>query len=380
MNKFVKVLFALGLTVLMATPALAEFSVYGSVRFDTFYTGTKAATGTTYADGKDTHNTWDWGQAVNSRLGAKFANGALSGQVELGTEGANNGNTVYTRLMYGVYKFDGGNLLVGQTYTPYTFFSEQVVDGDNGFIGYGALYDSRQPMVKVTLDNGLYLALISPKDGAIVTGTSTTTVTVGTDANGNPVTNDVTSDVTGSTKTFLPKIALGYDGAFGNVKAGGGVAYNGFTEKDAATGFSKTISSYIAYLHGAIDLNPITLTATAHYGQNLGNFGISGRESSVAIYENGTLKDSHSYGGFFQVGYKVSETVKANAGIGYVHDDNDTYVKADQAMSYFVNAPIQIVKGFHVVPEFTYYDYMKNINDVKQGNKWEVGAKWQIDF
>ena len=84
MNKFVKVLFAIGLTVLMATPALAEFSVYGSARMSTFYIDAKAPTGVTGLDGKSSTQNLRWTLQDNSRFGAKFAHDNISGQVELG--------------------------------------------------------------------------------------------------------------------------------------------------------------------------------------------------------------------------------------------------------------------------------------------------------
>jgi hypothetical protein len=372
-NKFVKVLFALGLTVLMATPALAEFNLYGSARMSTFYIDASAPTGMNGPDGKDSYQNLHYTLQTNSRLGAKFATGDVTGQIELGLEGNENGNTVYTRLIYGVWKFDGGNLLVGQTYTPYTFFSEQVIGDDNDFIGFGATYDSRQPMIKVSLDNGLYLALIQPKSTAVVADSTV--------------------------KSFMPKVAVGFDGKAGIVKGGLGFAYNAFTDKISAdnnggVGFSETISSYLAYLHGAVDLNPFDVSLAAHYGQNLNNMGIGGRSLSTAVFDTTTnkLEDADSYGGWLQLGYKLAENTKLDAGVGYVHDHNKAYEdlggsKDSAKVSYFVNAQIKIAKGFMIVPEFDYFQFYKgyraNSNALYVSSIPETksaGAKWQMDF
>ena len=129
---------------------------------------------------------------------------------------------------------------------------------------------------------------------------------------------------TGTTKNFAPKVAVGYDGKFGIVKAGGGFAYNGFSEKNAANGFSKNISSYLGYLHGVVDLNPFDLTVTAHYGQNLANMGILGRNYSTAIATGTTVENAQSYGGFAQVGHKKAENIQWGAGAGYLHYPNKT--------------------------------------------------------
>ena len=345
MSKF-KFFLAAALCLAMATPALADFSLYGSARMSVFYDHTDAGDAGNGATTDSLHDTLQ----TNSRLGAKFNTNDIFGHVELGLKGNQDGNGVYTRLLYGVYKFDGVSILLGQTYTPYTFFSEQVWNDDNDFIGFGATYDSRQPMIKFTLDNGLYLALIQPKSPAV---------------NAND-----------ATKAIMPKVAVGFDGKFGNVAAGAGVAYNGY--KDTTVG--KTINSYLVYGHGKVDLNPVDLTAAIHYGQNLDNFGISGRSSSKAIMVGTSLENSTSFGGWFQVGFALAPNAKLDAGVAYVSDDNDAYAEKDEKMSYFVNTSIKVAKSFTIVPEIDYFDYMKNTAGVDQGSGIEAGAKLQMDF
>ena len=362
MNNLFKVLFALALSALMATPALAGFKLYGSIRMTTFYLNAKAPGGTVGPDGKDTYQNLTWTGQRNSRLGAKFSNGNFSGRVELGLKGNAESNFVYTRHLYGVYKFAGGSLLVGQTYSPYVFLSTQVALGEYGFLGWGATDDLRQPQIKLTLDNGLYLDLINPK-----------TVPV--------------ARVSGTLKSFLPKVALGFNGRFQNLRGGIGFAYNGYSDKDAALGFSKTINSYFAYLHGVIDLKPFDLGLALHFGQNLKNFGIKGR-TSFAVYDAATngLQNTCSYGSWLQLGYLPTPKIRCNAGVGYVHEHNKLWTNKDIAkIAYFVNTQIHIAKDFMIVPEVDYFQYFKGYtNTLFAGDAaehaWTYGAKWQMDF
>jgi hypothetical protein len=353
-SKFVKVLFVVGLSLVMVTPAFAGFSVYSSVRYDTFYLHTKAKDNQKNVAGDDTYTTLQNELAANARIGAKFDEGNLFGHVELGLIGYGE-NKVYTRLVYGVYKMDGGSLLIGQTYNPYTLFSSQVVDSDNGSIGFGCLYDSRQPQIKFTLNNGVYVALLRPHTGNIGTIQS----------------------------AYLPKVAVGYNGKVQNVAFGAGVAYNGYKGKDA--GFDKTVNSYLVYARAIAKLNPVEVLVQAHYGQNLGDFGIGGRSGTSAVLVGTTVKNSDDLGIMAQVGTKLAENVSANLGAGYVHAKvNDR--NYDQA-TFYVNAPIAIAAHFHVVPEFDYFTFSKSsaATVITGGgfpikNSYAIGAKWQMDF
>lgn len=360
MSKFFKALFVVGMSLAMVTPAFASFSIYGSARFHTTWIHTQVAKEAPVLDnGTHSFGTLHYTLADNSRFGAKMSNGDFSGRVEIGMEGNQDGNGLYTRLLFGVWKFDGGNLLIGQTYTPYTFFTDQVYYDDNGNIGFGALYDSRQPMIKVTMDNGVYLAAIQPKAYAV-----------------DPA-------IAGTVKYFAPKVAVGYNTKIQNFTIGGGIAYDGFTVENVT---SKTVNSYLLYLHGTADFKPIDVRYAFSYGQNLLNFGLYSRRSAgVTVDADGQLKNSQGWGGLLQVGAQVASNAKVNVGAGYVHD-SQTGEKAAQSMTAFINAPIKIAKTFSFIPEFDYFHYLKTVSSVpglaspNAKNAWALGAKWQMDF
>ena len=161
-KKTVAIVAAAGALTALAIPAMAETTLYGSARMATFYNlPMQPATGKTA--GIDEH------LQANSRFGANFSNGDVGGKVEIGLRDngtAINGSTTtgldYTRLLYGTWNFGSGKLTVGQDYNSYYTFTAQVHDDDNGLNGYGALWDGRQPQIRVNLNNGVYFAAIQP--------------------------------------------------------------------------------------------------------------------------------------------------------------------------------------------------------------------------
>ncbi len=363
MRNLIKALCVAGMSLAMAAPAFAGAQFYGSMRYDTFYI-TQKSDGGQNAAGKDNATTLQNELAGNSRFGAKFDEGNLFGQVELGIKGYSS-NDIYTRLMYGTYKFNGGSLLIGQTYDPWTMFSDQAFNADNGNIGFGALYDSRQPQIKLTF-SGFYIALVDTHTGSALN----------------------TGDLM---QVEIPKVGIGYDGKAGPVSFGGGFAYQTYKEKNAAIGFDENINSYLVYGRVAVDVSPVTVKAQVHYGQNLSNFGIAGRSQAAAtLSSSGGVDNTDCYGGFVQVGAKVAPVASVNAGVGYT-SDKMAGTKYNQT-TVFVNAPIEIAKGFHVVPEFDYFHYnhptasgLANTGMPSQGlpdlkNAYVFGAKWQMDF
>ncbi len=347
----------------MAAPAFGAAQIYGSMRYDTFYINQKSD-GVLNTAGDDSATTVQNNLAVNSRFGVKFDEGKLKGQFEMGIKDYTGANALYTRLMYGTYDFGGGTLLIGQTYNPWTMFSDQVYDADNGFIGFGCLYDSRQPQVKLTLNNGLYVTLVTPHNSTAL------------------VANSVHYNV-------APKVGVGYNGKAGGTTFGAGFAFNTTKEQNDAANWDEDVNSFLVYARAAVNVGAVTAKTQVHYGQNLGNFGIAGRNNSFATLDaTGGIDNTDSWGGFVQVGAKVSQTASVVAGVGFTRDKQaDT--DYDQT-SVFINAPIEIAPHFHVVPEFDYFHYNNGssanhigVPNIGLGNlqdAYVVGAKWQMDF
>ncbi|MDY6953164.1 MAG: hypothetical protein SWE60_16780, partial [Thermodesulfobacteriota bacterium] len=259
MKKLAIGFLAITLVAFFAMPAVAEFQPYGSLRLSVGWWDTEPNETGTGAD----YNTIVEELGDFSRFGAKWKGEELSGHFELGLKGDGRGsNSAYTRLLYGTWKFNGGTLMVGQNYDPYTFISDQMaprlkdlggnhaeIDAENYFIGYGCLWDSRQPQVKLTLDGGLYLAAIQPdpEDGGI-----------GVDLG----------------EADFPKLCVGWEIKQDNLFLNPGFAWNQIQATEAGVMEEEDLDSWLLYLNGKFALGAADIKGSIHYGQNLGNFGL----------------------------------------------------------------------------------------------------------
>jgi hypothetical protein len=91
-------------------------------------------------------------------------------------------------------------------------------------------------------------------------------------------------------------------------------------------------------------------------------------------------------------GFKPTESLGLEAGVGYVGFDTDSIqgisIK-NNYMEYYLQAVITLAKGVYIVPEIGYRDFGKNEGDrppfvvapdTDNGSLFYAGAKWQIDF
>lgn len=322
-----KLVLALAAVAMIATPALADVTPYGSARIAAVYASTD--------DGATTTDALNILLQENTRFGIKANTGDVTGRIEIGLRGLN-----YVRLAYGTVKLGEGTFLVGQTYTPQTKFSNQALNQDLGFIGFGALYDGRQPMLKYNMDNGLYFAAIE-NDKLIADG------------------------------DLIPKLIAGYMGKGGGITYNVGVAYQSYEEAVNAN----KVQSYLAFVCGDAKFGDWAFIYGLHYGQNLGDYGILGR-SDAADYVLANDSDSTGYGLMLE-----ADIAGWAFGVGYTADDQDELgADSDAQMAVFVNYTAQIAKGFKIVPEVTYVDWMEDSAGVDEGDLFLVGAKFQMDF
>ena len=396
MKKFAVILLALGLVAAFTLPAMAEgITPYASVRLGTFWADHDFNNYNPSWTNDSDDGGWLMDVGDFSRFGAKGTVGDIYGQVELGLVGVENqsertstNNDVYTRLLFGRWDFGSGTLTVGQDYTPTTYISGQEGPGifddlntpqsydlQNYFIGVGCLWDSRRPQIRVNLDNGFYFAIVKPEDAAAPEG----------NVNGG---GDV--DVT------LPKMLIGFDYKTEGLYISPGFTYNtyDYDDKGAPVGgtFDDDITSWILFVKSKIDLGTAVLKVAVHYGENLGDYGISGRTnpyrdtydaSKAYVKSDGSVEDAECWGGYLDVAIPV-DPYTIGLGVGYSASKNDGfgtgYDNEDDLMGYYVNCKIPITDNFTVTPEFDYWDGMKNEADQDDPEHWYLGATWQIDF
>lgn len=350
MKKILMFALAALLVVAFTVPAMAaaEWNFYGSARMSTFYTDKdEDYTGTGFSS-KDL----TWNLQGNSRLGATVKAGDIGGGFEFGTG-------VNVRKLYGTWNFEGGQILVGQTYTPVNaFYSNQVAGGDTDLLPYGGIYDGRHPMIQLKV-GGLKIALVEPSTDALAQD---------------------------FVERKIPEFQASYDLKAGPValKILGG--YCQYDTVDSLTNNSYDVTSWIVGAGIAFASGPFYANGNIYTGRNLGPFGMW--QQSVyddPLFDGNEYKDADTIGFIGVLGFKVTDAFTLEAGYGHIQSKTDAFGISfeDPAQSYYVQAVITIAKGFCIVPEVGVFDD-KDVSigplSFPEGKETYLGLKWQINF
>jgi len=381
MKKLLVFLLVLG----MAAPAMAaEWNFYGSARMDLgSYSRDKEFVGTggsnwAAGDGFNDDTDTNWAVQSNSRIGANVkASDEVSGRFEYGTG-------VNVRLLYGVWNFGPGKLIVGQDYTPIDLlYSNQIgaikTDGDEDMLSTGMTYESRLGQVKLNIQ-GFELALITPSTA--------------TGLNAGPNTYN-------GTDTTIPKIEVAYTFATDMFSIHPYFGYNAFDIETtaAANQDKKSITSMVYGLGFKVNLGPAFIKGNVVGGSNVGNYGIYSIAPSFAVAGLGTIstnryiidtnddvQDADRVGGAILVGFKVSDMVTLEAGYGMINDEvkaEGTTVKSAVSTMY-INAAITLAPGVSVTPEYGMMDMgdleVTGVDDIDLGSVSYIAAKLMINF
>jgi hypothetical protein len=336
----------------------AEWNLYGSARMATFWEDFDAE------DLEDAGLASDRDGLVhalqgNSRIGANVkVNDQIGGRFEFGV-----GTAVSNRLIYGTYNFGGGQLLVGQDYTPGSFFySNSVWDGDGDLLGVGQFYGHRYGQIKLKMA-GFSVALVAPV---------------------RPV------SLGGTTNSNLPKIEAAYsfkgDAFFMDVFGG----YQTY-EIEFADGSEEDVNGWVIGVGGGTNLGPVRLAAGISYGQNVpayqpviaaGRTALSSAVAGPLLSDDGEIEDGNTLQGLLVATFKVSDAIALEAGIGYARHENDIDSDSEvDEMQYYLNGVVTIAPGFFVVPEVGQLrTRISNGDDFDAGTTTYVGLKWQINF
>ena len=344
-------MFALAglLVVAFTVPAMAaaEWNFYGSARMTTFYFDKdKDWTGTGFSDGDTT-----WTLQGNSRLGANVKAGDIGGGFEYGTG-------VNVRKLFGTWNFGGGQILVGQTYTPVNaFYSNQVATGDEDLLSWGGIYAGRKPMIQLKI-GGFKVALVEPNTNAL-----------GFD------------DV----DTALPKLEASYLLKAGPVGIKAMAGYNKYDAVVSATDTAYSIASWIAALGISFNAGPFYAKGNIYTGNNLGPYGMYEQAFDDPVFDGNDFQANKALGFLAVLGFKVSDVLCFEGGYGAAGTETDILgvTLKDTVQSYYVQAVITIAKGFFIVPEigvFDRKDFEVNGLTVPEGKETYFGMKWQINF
>jgi len=342
----------------------ADWSFYGSARMKTFHEIDDKITTQTDPDDGDT--TWDL--QGNARLGATVKNGDVGGCFEYGS-------TPNLRKLYGTYTFGNNEWLVGQTYTPgsHYFYSNQVWGDDNDLLGLGQAYAGRLPMIQLTFNKMVKVALVRP---------SSTITVAGTDFDGD---GTVETSENPDTDVMLPKLEVSFNMAkekfFVDVFMGAqtfGVENLGTAGEDDVD-----VTSYVVGAGGGVTLGKAYVNAGISYALNGGNYGLASTGSNNRGTYNATavdINDNTTLSGLLVAGLKPNEKVTVEVGVGYDTQDLDGAAEKDDTMCYYVNTTYTFTQGVFIVPEVGYFDYMDSNSGADQGSMLYFGAKTQINF
>ncbi len=343
MKKLSVLFVAAALVVAFTVPAMsADWAFYGSSRMKTFWTDLDEDAGDDAG--------LAWTLQGNSRIGANVKADAISGRFEYGTG-------VNVRILWGEWNFGAGSLGFGQHYTP-TFapVGNQAFGEDLSLLDMGGFYIGRKPMAQLKI-KGFKLALVEPR-GARLAG-----------------------DKSGDVDITLPKLEASYDLKFDKFGLGFFGGYQTYSVEKSAEVADYDVDSYVVGVTGNFNFGPAYLQAAVHYGQNTGDYGAITVGADNAALVGNTVKDATTLGAAAAVGFKVSDMLSFEGGVGMIATESDVAgAQDDEAMVYYIQANISPAKGVYIVPEIGQYDYKDNTAGAPEGKQLYFGAKWQVNF
>ena len=365
MKKSIAILAAFALVAGFAvTATAADWSFYGSARMATFSIDKDedSVNKNPLLPVSDGETDTQWTLQGNARIGANVKAGDVGGRFEYGS-GPN------LRLLYGTWDFGGGELQVGQNYTPtVNFLSNQVFDSDAGLLGIGQFYRGRRAMIQLTF-GGLQVALVDPNGNQQVTGYG------GVDI-----------------ETTLPQLEASYRFSTDMFWIEPILGYSTY-DVVAANGDSEGVDSWVAGAYFGVNLGPATIKSGGYIAQNTGPYGAYQGYGSGAtllqgdpVFFNGSVQDNEEMGAVLVAGFKISDMLGFEAGVGYKNNEIEIGAATAETtvLNYYAQLPVTLADGVYIIPEVGYFDFgeleVTGLADVEQGADTYVGAKWMINF
>jgi len=357
MRKLLILLSAAALVVAFTLPAAAEVTFFGDSRMSTGWQSYDADVA-----GTDTVDNVEWSlDAGNSRLGAKFQEGAVGGLVEIRPDASGSN----MRHWYGTWNFGSGTLVVGQTWAP-TFApvaSQSYLGGLTA--GYGDVLGSlRAPMIAVYVGS-LQIAALTPTQ---------------------------TNKLGGSSTGMLPKIEANY-----SLKAGPAAIklYGGYnSSEEEVAGPPKKSYDYNSYLFGAnvrMGFGAAGVALNVYTAKNPREYGWAGTlknplypEQSAQAATITTDVNEVDYMGFLvDFNYKISPTMSIYAGFGQATDELDVPGTSERTHTmFYAGLPIMLAKNVTLTPEIGMMEdeWDQGAAVTPAPSTTYYGAYWRIAF
>ena len=352
-----KIIVAVAALALMAGSAYAaDWNFYGSARVSTFWKDVDVD------GGPDPDTQFEETLQSNARIGATVkVSDELTGRFEYGASGGD----ANIRLLYGEWNFGAGKLLVGQDYTPmYLPGSNQVYKNDNALDGWGNVNGNlRKAQIKLTFGD-FQIAFVENITDYFDHGLG-----------------DITDD---NVDVIMPIIMAKYALTFDNwvfTLAGGYQTFdvdNGTVDDD--------VTSWGLGLDVAVTFGALSVTGQVNGGTNVGNlYNIDVSDLDVgagyAVVLGDEVVDNDAMGFRVAVAYAFNEMFGVEVGYGYQQTEFDVSgSEEDEVQSYYIQFPITLAPGVHIVPEVGVVDYEDDFAGNGEDEITYFGAKWQINF
>jgi|GEM_PF-423489 len=390
MKKFIVLLAAFAMVFGFTAKAMADATLYGSARFDTFWHDYDEE----IADQSDLDDDEDleWQMGKLSRFGVSFKQGDITGKFEVdaragsvltGTNmkieddsGSSYHGNIRLRHLWGAWNFGAGELCIGHRHSLYTYYVSQFGNdagaGMAHFGGYNLRY-FRASQIRLTFGN-LKIAFLTP------------------DTSYKPI-NYITGKEENflDTDTTLPRIEVAYTLKLEPVTLDFMGGYQTFEVTNTDTETDEDVDSFVGLVKATVNFGPLYVKGLIRYAQNGGNYGIWTICEERAAWYNDDIEDVEAWGYGLGIGYKISDMVTVEAAVAGTDAENDDLPGKpdDDATSYGILCKITPAPGVTIQPEImiidqgdTEYTYRqsKYYPGDDQGEELRVGVFWKIDF
>jgi hypothetical protein len=391
MKKMMILLAVITMVGAFTATTMADFDLYGSARFRTYYTSVNDG-----VPGVDSDKDLEWRMGLLSRFGANFKSGKITGKFELDARPGGQGTTDFVtygsqasrlgnlrlRHLWGQWDFGAGKLMIGQNFPLY----DAPVSGINYYSGglqkWGGigLLDARTSQIRLTFEN-LRLAFLPPDTFAAVTGLESTV---------RPFEN---------INTKFPKIEIRYDTRLDNYALSFIGGYQSveiedrlneanpspFSGTGPGTKATEDIRSWVLGFRGRADFGPVYAGLALTYRKNGLNYGVwTVSTKEQAVFQGNDLKDATAWGVDAALGYRINDRFTVEASYAAFDSKQDTELdNEDDAMVWAILTKITMAPGVYIIPEIIYQDNKDVTNNgvsIDQGDVTVFGVLWKIDF
>lgn len=371
------------LFVVLISSLSAEFNAYGSARVGFWYDmQNKDLTG------GESRTVFHHNLYTNSRFGVNWKSDSIAAKAEFGF--ANDGAVL--RHLWAEYGCGNMKVMVGQNFTGLSDLGSQstsIIYGlDNLLFGYGAVYDVRHPMVKLTLNDMIYIMLMKGINPAGNNPFGVDKTNISWKYKELPDFDDL--------KVTIPKINLGMKINFDKFYIHPSFAialaqynkdfafieyYNAETDTITVKQIlDDTIMAYVFALTGKFDASKFAVKFQINYGQNIADYGVKTAVVGNSMWSVDKVENATTMGGYFQCSYTVCPKAVITAGLGYTSGDRKDLTDPDTASTAFLQSNIKLHENLSIVPEVGLIDEMEDGMGNKEGTHTYFGFKMQGDI